>query len=107
MQRSIQQNLSLPLSDSTEENWITAFETISLLRYRSPWVSARLELAFEKTEQRSEAYQYALLSLLSSWHPGPLSNRIHTLYKQTVYPKVIAGCAVLMTDQQGADIKKT
>ena len=105
VQRSIQQNLSLPLTDSTEENWISAFETISLLRYRSPWVSARLEQAFDKIEQRSEAYQYALLSLLSSWHPGPLSGKINTLYKQTVYPKVIAGCAVLLSEQEGADRK--
>lgn len=105
VQRSIQQNLSLPLTDSTEENWITAFETISLLRYRSPWTSARLELAFENPGQRSEAYQYALLALLSSWHPGPLSNKINTLYKQTVYPKLIAGCAALMSEQQGTDRK--
>lgn len=105
VQRSIQQNLSLPLTDSTEENWITAFETISLLRYRSPWTSARLELAFDHPEHRSEAYQYALLSLLSSWHPGQLSNKINTLYKQSVYPKVIAGCAVLLSELEGADRK--
>jgi hypothetical protein len=103
VQRSIQQNLSLPLSDSTEEQWITGFETISLLRYRSPWTTARLEHAFDSIQLRSEAYQYALLSLVSAWHPSVLSPKIGHLYKHSIYPKVLAGCAVLMYDTQNTD----
>jgi hypothetical protein len=106
VQRSIQQNLSLPLSDSTEEQWITAFETLALLRYRSPWTTARLEQSFDRIPERSEAYQYALLSLISASHPSPLSAKIDQLYKGTVYPKAIAGCAALLTGQQKTDPKK-
>ncbi|MES2847813.1 MAG: hypothetical protein V4685_02070 [Bacteroidota bacterium] len=59
----INRNLSLPLTDSTEENWMDAFYSIELLRYKSPWVEGKVYEAFKKVETRSVYFQKALLEL--------------------------------------------
>ena len=41
---SINKNLSIPLNDSTEENWEDAFDALEVLLYKSPLVDAKQEV---------------------------------------------------------------
>src|ERR1017187_3903861 len=58
---SIESGLSLPLSDSTEENWEDAFYAIEFLLYKSPFTTAKVHVAFDSIEQRSSDFQKSLL----------------------------------------------
>src|SRR5450755_1401658 len=60
---SINQNLSIPLNDSTEEKWEEAFSAIEILLYKSPFSDGKIQRAFEEIELRSKEFQKALLEL--------------------------------------------
>ena len=45
---SINQNLSVPLNDSTEENWEDAFDAIEVLLYKSPFSDGKIHKAFDE-----------------------------------------------------------
>ena len=40
----ITKNLSLPLADSTEENWESAFDDLELIHYKEPWVNDKIRI---------------------------------------------------------------
>src|SRR5258706_2764947 len=58
---SINKNLSLPLTNSTEENWEEAFSALELLEYRSPWVDKKIITAFDSIDNQSIYFQKALM----------------------------------------------
>ena len=63
------QNLSLPLTDSTEENWQDAFAAMELVQYKTPWIDNRVHYAFDSIQKRSIEFQRALLELCYANYP--------------------------------------
>src|SRR6266436_4309123 len=61
---SINKNLSLPLTDSTEENWEEAFSALELLEYKSPWVDNKISIAFDSIDHHSIYFQKALMEVV-------------------------------------------
>ena len=97
---SINKNLSLPLNDSTEENWEDAFSAIEVLLYKSPFTDEKIHTAFEVIEQRSTDFQKALLELAYSNYPGIFFRNVKSLLNNTADPKVFALCTEYLFQQK-------
>ena len=67
---AITKNLSFALTDSTEENWMDAFNAMELIRYKSPWAESRIHTAFDGVGKRSVYFQQALLELVYANYPS-------------------------------------
>lgn len=93
VKNTITKNLSLSLSDSTEENWTDAFGAMELIRYKSPWVNNRIRSAFDSIDKRSVPFQRSLLELCYSIYPGFFVAEINSLLNKTDDEKVFAMCA--------------
>lgn len=108
---AINKNLSFPLTDSTEENWMDAFSAIEIIRYQSPWVLNRIHAAFDGIEKRSAPFQRALMELAYANYPNDFSNETTQLLDHAGSDKVFAMCAeYLMVTKPGFKnelIKKT
>jgi hypothetical protein len=106
--KTIGQNLSLPLTDSTEENWQGAFWAMELIRYKSPWATARISYAVEGIEKRSTDFQRALLELIYTNYPKIFAAKILTLLNTTDNAKIFAMCAeyLLQAESTKSNTKK-
>lgn len=106
VQQTINKNLSYPLSDSTEENWQDAFNTIEVLRYRSMWIDGRIKIAAEQMIHQSVPFQRAALELLYASYPDTFYQPVKLLLLQTDEPKIFAMCAnyILQTKRANEDI---
>lgn len=90
---SINKNLSLPLKDSTEENWMDAFYALELTRYKSPWVETKIHNAFDGISFRSSEFQKALAELVYSNYPAIFNKEIKQLVSLAEGDKLFAICA--------------
>ena len=59
VKNTITKNLSLPLTDSTEENWEDAFYAMELLQYKQPWVLQKVKTAFDGVQKRSAGFHHS------------------------------------------------
>ena len=99
---AIIKNLSYPLTDSTEENWMDAFNAIELIRYKSPWTDSKIQEAFAGVEKRSDYFQRSLLEMLYSNYPAVFSKEIARLLIPGVSEKVFAMSAEYIAAAQPA-----
>ena len=97
---SINKNLSIPLNDSTEENWEDAFDALEVLLYKSPLVDAKIHKAFEEVKTRSVDFQKALLQVAYTNYPGIFFQQVKKLLNSTDDPKVFALCAEYLLQQK-------
>ncbi len=88
----ITKNLYLPLSDSTEENWESAFDAIEVLRYTPYWISETVNAAFDGIEKRSAGFQRALLEFCYAMYPDSFTAPVETLASTTGNSKIFALC---------------
>ena len=86
----INKNLSLPLADSTEENWVDAFYSMELLRYKSPWAESKVHDAFKGIENRSDAFQKSLMELVYDAYPDAFEREAELLLTASSDAKCIA-----------------
>ncbi|MCP9751845.1 hypothetical protein [Ferruginibacter sp. HRS2-29] len=93
VQRSINKNLSLPLNDSTEENWQEAFNALEVTRYQSMWVDGRIDSAAEWMHTRSITFQRSALELLYARYPEKYYRPVKFLLLGTTDAKTFALCA--------------
>ncbi|MEO5942960.1 MAG: hypothetical protein ABIP30_01280 [Ferruginibacter sp.] len=106
VQISINKNLSLPLTDSTEDNWQDAFNAIELLKYKSPWINSRIEKGIEEMNSRSVSFQRAMIALVYSNYPAIFYQQTRFLLSQTTDAKLFAMCAnyILQSNKGEQDI---
>ena len=97
---SINKNLSIPLNDSTEENWEDAFDALEVLLFKSPLVDAKIHKAFDKVETTSIDFQKALLQVAYTNYPGIFFQQVKELLNSTDDPKVFALCAEYLLQQK-------
>ncbi|MDQ2863788.1 MAG: hypothetical protein M3R50_09120 [Bacteroidota bacterium] len=97
---SINKNLSVPLADSTEENWEDAFSAIGVLLYKSPFTNEKIHSAFNLIEERSADFQKRLLELVYSNYPGTFALQAEKLMGITTDPNVFALCAEYLFQQK-------
>ncbi|MEO6253413.1 MAG: hypothetical protein ABIO79_08920 [Ferruginibacter sp.] len=116
---SINKNLSLALSDLTEENWEEAFYAMELINYHSANVDKRIRSAFASLEKRSTGFQRAYLEMIYTNYPKDFVPKVAAFAKQTQDPKLFAMCSeylfmnnkraayVAMLKKRMAEISKT
>jgi hypothetical protein len=90
---SINKNLLLDLTDSTEENWQDAFDAMELLNYRVPFVDARIHSAMDLLSGRNRGFQKAIVALVYSLYSKDFVPQILSLLKQTDDAKLFAMCS--------------
>jgi hypothetical protein len=93
IKNSIIKNLSLPLTDSTEENWEDAFYAMEVLQYKQPWVMQKVKTAFDSANKRSAGFQRALVELTYTNYPNTFSSEINELLLFTKNAKTFAMCS--------------
>jgi len=89
----INKNLSLQLTDSTEEFWQDAFYAMELINYKSMWVDGRISMAFDSIEKRSTGFQRSLLELAYANYKGKFVQAADILMQRTRVPKIFAMAA--------------
>ncbi|MFT3681323.1 MAG: hypothetical protein QM791_13685 [Ferruginibacter sp.] len=92
VKNTITKNLSLPLSDSTEENWMDAFYAMQLVKYKSPWADNCVRSAFDSIEKRNSDFQFALMELAYANYPAILVKEAEHLWNIATDNKVFALC---------------
>ncbi len=90
---AIIKNLSLPLNDNTEENWMDAFWGMELIRYKTPWADSRIYTAFDSIEKRSTSFKRALLELVFTNYPFEFTRQVTQLMNSAENDKNFAMCA--------------
>ena len=100
VKHSINQNLSIPLNDSTEENWEEAFDAIEVLLYKSPFSDGKIHTAFDEVETRSIDFQKASLQVAYNNYPDAFIPQAKKLLTDTDDPKVFALCAEYLLQQK-------
>lgn len=90
---SITKNLSLPLTDSTEENWQDAFFAMELISYRSPWTDEQVRKGLDSVEKRSAGFQRSVLELLYTLKIRDFRAEISDLLRKTPDSKIFSMCA--------------
>jgi len=90
---AIIKNLSLPLTDSSEENWMDAFWGMELIRYKNPWADSRIYTAFDSIEKRSISFKRALLELLFTNYSFEFTKQVTQIMYSAENDKIFAMCA--------------
>ena len=93
LNNAIIKNLSLPINDSTEENWMDAFWAMELIRYKSPWADSRIYTAFDGVDKRSILFKKSLLELVFSNYPFEFTKEVSQLMYKAEDDKIFAMCA--------------
>jgi hypothetical protein len=103
---TITKNLSLPLTDSTEENWQDAFSAMEVMDFNSEFAERKAESAFQNIETRSLSFQRALLELAFTNYPGKFFIQTRDLLNKTSDPKIFAMCAEYLIQEHKNDSLK-
>lgn len=90
---TINRNLSIPLTDSTEANWEDAFGAMQLLLLRNETIDKKIAEAFGIIETRSISFQRALLELAYTNYPSEYQDQAAALLLTTGDVKIFAMCA--------------
>ena len=90
---TINNNLSQPLNDITEENWQDAFVAMEVLDYKTPFAKMKIHTAFDSIGIRSVRFQRALLELIYTNYPVDFLSQVQSLMDGTPDPKLTAMCA--------------
>lgn len=106
IKNSITKNLSLPLTDSTEENWQDAFDAMEVMNYHSPVVESKVHDAFDSIGVRSISFQRALMELAYTNYPGKFIMQANVLLEETMDPKIFAICAEYLMQHKKSDLEK-
>jgi hypothetical protein len=93
VKNSIIKNLSLPLTDSTEENWADAFYAMEVIHYKQLWVNEKIKVAFDSIEKRSDGFQRALMELIYTNYKTEFRTSVRKLFLASTNAKVFAMCA--------------
>jgi hypothetical protein len=91
--KSINTNLSLPLTDSAEEDWQGAFSAMELINYRSAWTDGRIKQVVDSLAIRTTDFQRAFLELIYTLQINDYQSGIYKLLLQTSNSKIFAMCA--------------
>ncbi|MEO8721209.1 MAG: hypothetical protein ABI372_08900 [Ginsengibacter sp.] len=106
IKNSINKNLSLPLSDSTEENWQEAFDAMGVMVYNTPFTESKIRFAFDDIGARSVSFQRALLELAYANYPSKFYLQTNVLLEETRDPKIFAMCAEYLIQHNKNDSEK-
>lgn len=89
----IQRDLTLPLADSTEDDWSDPFYGMELLHYKTPFTKQRITQVWDHIDERSEEFTEAFLELIFSNYPTLFRSQVEALLQRTPSDRVLVLCA--------------
>jgi hypothetical protein len=89
----INENLALPLADSTEDKWKTGLASMQLLQYRSVFIDKRIHYAVKLMDKQSIDFQTTLLETIYSLYPTEFIKTMKAVLKHTTDDKIFAICS--------------
>lgn len=90
---SINKNLLLDVTDSTEENWMDVFNALEFLNYKTAFIDARIRTAMDSVEYRSLSFQRSIIQLIYNLYAKDFVPQVGWLVKKTIDPKLFAMCS--------------
>lgn len=90
--QTITQSLSLPLNDSTEENYISAFWAMEFIQFRNQITNEAIKNSINDFHNRSTSFQRALLEVLYSLYQNEYVNEVKSLIPSLSNSKLFAMC---------------
>ena len=99
VQQSIIGNLSKPLTDSTSEDWESAFSAMELIRYHSAWADQQIILAADRAFDLPASFQSSLLELLYANYPGTFTEPVQKLFQRTNNETIALLCAIYLVNK--------
>lgn len=103
----IEKNLSLPLADSTESRWNSAFFALQYLQKHTPWIEHRIRYAITEMHKCSPEFQRGLLELIYGMYPQTFHREVEALLEQTDHSKVFAMAAHYLLLQPQSGMRET
>jgi hypothetical protein len=96
----IPNNMKLPLTDSTEKNWIQAFNAMELMLDKNPEYIPAVRKALDSFNERSARFQRYLLEAAYILYPDSYTSEVLKITRQTDNPKFFAmGVNYLLRDK--------
>ncbi len=89
-ENQINKNLSLPLNDKTEKNWMEAFDGMEVSLDANENYKAKMKTAFEEFFQRSASFQRYLLEAVYTLYPNDFYKEVLEVTTKTDNPKLFA-----------------
>ncbi len=105
---NIQKALSQNLKDTgTERAWSNAFWAMSLLNYKSAWITNRLLLASKDLEKRTVPFQRSFFEMAYGSYPTEFINTAFSILNQTSDANLFVLCAeYLLQTNNNSNTKK-
>jgi hypothetical protein len=88
--QTINKSLSLPLNDSTEENYISAFWAMELIQFRNQITDEAIKKSLSDFNNRSISFQRALLEALYSLYQNEYVHEVKSLIPSLSNSKLFA-----------------
>ncbi|AFH48739.1 Hypothetical protein IALB_1028 [Ignavibacterium album JCM 16511] len=89
---TINQSLSLPLTDSTESKYTSAFWAMELLQFRNEVTDKAISNSLTDFQNRSITFQRALMEIIFTLYQSEFVNEIKSLLPQINNSKIFAMC---------------
>jgi hypothetical protein len=100
----ILKNLSLPLTDSTEQQWAAAFYAAEVLQYKQLWVVEKVKNAFANAHKQSDYFKQALVELAFANYKSEYVPEVAALIKTTTNAKLVSMCAEYIIANKKIDV---
>ncbi len=104
--QTIIQSLNLPLTDSTEEKYLSAFWAMELIQFRNQTTDDAIKNSLIDFQNRSLAFQRALLEVLYSLYQNEFIQEIKSLIPYLSNSKLFAMCIHYLRDSVSVDTLK-
>ncbi len=104
--QTIIQSLNLPLTDSTEEKYLSAFWAMELIQFRNQTTDDAIKNSLIDFQNRSLAFQRALLEVLYSLYQNEFIQEVKSLITYLSNSKLFAMCIHYLRDSVSVDTLK-
>lgn len=101
---TINQSFSLPLNDSTEQKYMSAFWAMELIQYKNEFTDSVINSCFNNLNKRSAEFQRSFLELVYTLYQNIFTYQVEAFAKETDNPKLFAMCAEYL-NRSGYDVK--
>ena len=96
--QDIDRNLNKPLRGDTEEDWMAAFDVMSLLQFHNSFVDNKIDSVVKDPAGRTVSFLKSLLGLLNNNYPG-YSEEVGAILKASTDKKLFTMAATYLLQQ--------
>ena len=88
--KTIKSNLAIPISDSTEKKYQSAFWAMELIQYRNEFTDSVITACFSNLSLRSTGFQRAFLEVIYTLYKVEFGKEVELFISHTTDPKLFA-----------------